>query len=290
MKHLTELPVNKLYGVLVKFLRTHGYKKIVRDKSFIMAEGIDPICLIAHMDTVFKVQPNEEEFIYDQEKTILWSPYGSGFDDRAGIYSIIELIQRGYRPHVIFTDLEEVGGVGATALVEKNPKCPFTKCHALIQLDRANEKDSVFYSCDNKKFEKFINQYGFETDWGTFSDISVIAPAWRIAAVNLSIGYLDEHSRSERLVCAWTDNTIDKVSKIIEDINCVEQFEYIPEKIEYFHFHRYSDFSTCLLCGKSLTPQTRYEIYDTEYPYAVCKDCYNKYYTGFPPFEDELTV
>ena len=283
------LPTHKVYNVLVKFLYKHGYKRIERQPHFIMAEGLDPVCLIAHMDTVFNFQPEKEDFLYDAEKQVLWSPYGTGFDDRAGIAGIIELVMRGHRPHIIFTDLEEVGGIGARELINAYPHCPFKNCKALIELDRANENDAVYYDCDNKKFEEFISRYGFVTDLGTFSDISIIAPAWKIAAVNLSIGYLDEHSSSERLVCSWFDVTIDKVSKIIEDISSEKKFRYI--KMKYIPIKFKHDFCNCLLCGRSLDPKSRYEIYDTEYPYAVCEDCYNQYYVGnedYIPFDERI--
>ena len=227
IKKLATLKQDNLYNILIKFLRTHDYKNIIRYPHFIMADGQDPICLLAHMDTVFTNPPINEEFIYDAEQTILWSPYGSGFDDRAGIYAIIQLVLQGHRPHIIFTDLEEVGGIGAQELIKLYPKCPFKKCKALIQLDRANEEDAVYYDCGNKYFEKFITRYGFVTDIGTFTDISIVAPVWGIAAVNLSVGYLDEHTTSERLVCKWLDKTIERVSKIIEDISSEKKFKYI---------------------------------------------------------------
>ena len=277
IKHLATLKVPRLYSLLVKFLRAHGYN-VIRYPNFIMAEGLDPVCLIAHIDTVFKHVPDEDDFIYDAEKTVLWSPYGSGFDDRAGIAGIIELVQRGHRPHIVFTDKEEVGGIGASELIRYYPKCPFKNCKALIELDRKGENDCVFYSCDNKKFEKFIVEHDFETSWGTFSDISIISPSWKIASVNLSIGYLDEHTTSERLVCKWFDATIEKVSKIIEDIASEKKFKYVEKK--YVQYPYASNFSTCLLCGKTLDPKTRYEIYDTQYPYSVCPDCYKQYYMG----------
>ena len=106
IKKLCVVKKIELYNVLFKYLKKYGYKNIIAKPKYIMAEGDLPICLIAHMDTVFSQPQKKENFIYDQEQKILWGMGGSGFDDRAGIYAIIELLERGLRPHVIFTDGE----------------------------------------------------------------------------------------------------------------------------------------------------------------------------------------
>lgn len=55
----------------------------------------------------------------------MWSPQLLGSDDRAGVYAIIQIIEAGYKPHVIFTTDEEIGAVGAQKLIEDFPECPF---------------------------------------------------------------------------------------------------------------------------------------------------------------------
>ena len=48
--------------------------------------------------------------------------------------------------------------------------------------------------------KSFIESTGyFKTAWGSVSDISTIAPALGVAAVNLSSGYFDEHTTRETL-------------------------------------------------------------------------------------------
>lgn len=281
MKTLTTLNVSSLYKILLKFLRNKGYTNIKKGQTFIMAEGEIPICLIAHMDTVFNHIQSKENFIYDKEKHILWGLSGSGFDDRAGIAGIIELLERGHRPHIIFTDKEEVGGIGANDLIERYTKCPFKHCKMLIELDRANEKDAVFYSCDNKEFESYIESFGFITDWGTFSDISIIAPVWKIAAVNLSIGYCYEHTPNELLHTDWFDATIDRVEEILYNIDKAKKYKYIPITVEHFMRPRFIlNNNECLICGAKLNKKNRRDVYDEEFPYSVCTSCYNQYYTS----------
>jgi len=222
---LCSLNEDELKTNIIKFLKKSKYKNIYIDENYIIAEGDLPICLIAHMDTVFPKPPDKDSFFYDKRKKVLWSPEGAGFDDRAGIYAIMTIVSKGFRPHIIFTNYEELGCIGARFLIEDIKKAPF-KCKALIQLDRAYMNDMVFYSCCNKEFEEYIGKFNFIKDTGSYSDISVIAPAWGIAAVNLSIGYAEEHTTNERLYCSCCDKTIEKVIDILKNINKMPYFKF----------------------------------------------------------------
>ena len=148
---MEEQPLMKM---LVQQLKNKGYTNIFSIEDFIIAEGNIPICLLAHCDTVFPSIPSE--WIYDQKKEILWSPSGAGFDDRAGIYAILKILENGFRPCIIFTTGEEMGGIGAHKLIHFFPSNPFTDLDIkfLIQLDRMGKNDCVFYDCNNRSFIK----------------------------------------------------------------------------------------------------------------------------------------
>lgn len=295
IKKLCVVKKIELYNVLFKYLKKYGYKNIVAKPKYIIAEGDLPICLIAHMDTVFSYEPYMDDFFYDAHKKVLWNPGGSGFDDRAGIYIILNLLNEGFRPHIIFTDEEEMGGIGAYELIGDFSECPFEDCRALVQLDRANRNDCVFYFCDNKDFEKYISSFGFKFDIGTFTDISIIAPAWKIAAVNLSVGYEDEHTSCERLHCNWCDETLNKVRRMLTLSPNMKKYIYIskqhtysklrpwncsPKEDDYEFLNEIFDYgNTCLICGKDLSKEEHTTVVDNEYNYRVCDDCWNKYYS-----------
>ena len=276
IKNLCSVDEEKLKRILYKFLSSHGYKNIKKTNDYIIAEGTYPICLIAHMDTVFSFPPYKDNFIYDDKKKILWSYYGAGFDDRAGIYAIIEIIKAGFNPSVIFTTGEEIGGVGAYQLINDYPICPFN-CNALIQLDRMGKQDMVFYQCDNPDFENYIGKYGFDLAKGTFTDISIIAPQWGIAAVNLSIGYEDEHTTSERLHCDWCDETIKKVKNIIAGSQSMRSFSYIPAQTVTFNN---KDNNSCIFCGLSSKDNFFIKDSDLGFDYYCCPSCYYQYNVG----------
>lgn len=227
-------------GTLLRSMRSYLRKYYPREKvcstdSFILAEGEIPVMLVAHMDTVFKYPP--EKIYYDKKQHVMWSPQGLGADDRAGVYLIWKIIQAGYRPHICLTTDEELGGLGALDLTKIFPYAPFDIKY-IVELDRQGTNDCVFYACANEDFQLFIENYGFITDWGTFSDISEICPEWKIAGVNLSVGYKGEHRETETLNTAAMMDTYSKVCKMLDDA-CKEEvayFEYIPNPYEKYYY------------------------------------------------------
>ena len=220
-----------LKTVMRKYLvRKYGIENVKETGDYIIAFGDIPIALVAHMDTVFK-QPASEIF-YDTRKTVIWSPTGLGADDRAGVFAMVQIIKSGLRPHIILTTDEEIGGIGATMLGKE--ECPFEDLRYLIELDRRGENDCVFYDCANEEFIDYVETFGFKESFGCFSDISMIAPEWEVAAVNLSIGYRDEHTTSEVLFVSHMFNTIDKVKKMLsEDMEKVRKYNYIPSAYSF---------------------------------------------------------
>jgi hypothetical protein len=266
MKHLCNLNQKDLKNVIYDYL-TNKYDNIVHTKDYLFAEGTIPICLVAHLDTVFKQLP--KEIYYDADKKVMWSPQGLGADDRAGVYAILELLNLGYRPSIIFTTDEEIGGLGATKLITQYSSCPFSNIKAIIELDRQGKDDCVFYECDNPDFENYICQFGFITEVGSFSDISIIAPQWGIAAVNLSVGYIDEHSYNERLFEEYLDKTILKVKNILDEAETMLNYEYIPLTLKN---------NNCSICQTPLIINS-FEVMNFQGLHLpICRNCYENCY------------
>lgn len=208
-------------------LRSAGYKRLNSAKGFLYAKGERPILLVAHLDTAHKELP--KDIIY--KDNYMTSPQGIGGDDRCGVYIILQLIQK-YKCHVLFTEDEEVGCIGAGLFAENRIARKLAgKLNFIIEFDRRGEKDAVYYSCDNKEFKKFINDNSqFETEWGSYSDICEVAPVLKAAAVNLSSGYYQEHTKAEYIDVKAMINTIAEASKLLEKSAEMEQkFEYIEE-------------------------------------------------------------
>lgn len=220
LERLVTLSQGGMHKAMSTYLKTK-YEQVIVDDKYIVAIGNIPIALVAHMDTVFKYPV--DNMYYDQRKGAVWSPEGLGADDRAGIFAILQIIRTGLRPSIILTTDEEIGATGAKALGEK--PCPIEGLKYMIQLDRRGTNDCVFYSCYNTQFIDYVEKFGFVERWGTFSDISVLMPAWKICGVNLSIGYEDEHSVSEVLFIKPMFDTINKVIKMLQEKE-IPEFEY----------------------------------------------------------------
>lgn len=225
----------QLLKCLSQYLETK-YDKVVTTGDYIYAIGDIPIALVAHMDTVFSVPA--EVVYYDREENVMWSPYGLGADDRAGVFAILKIISAGFKPTIIFTTDEEKGCIGSEKFVITNIK-PITDLRYIIQLDRRGEKDCVFYDCDNAEFTKYVENFGFKTALGSFTDISYICPTWEIAGVNLSVGYYNEHNPIETLHVDYLYDTIDKVKTMLSETD-IPFFKYIPSKSSYSWFGSYS--------------------------------------------------
>lgn len=214
------------------FSEMYGRQSVIDREKYLYIKGSTPILLVAHLDTVFKV-PNRETY-FDQEKNVIWGGItGLGADDRAGVFGIIWLVScYDFRPHILFVEDEEIGGHGSISAVKDNLINP-KDFKYVIELDRANEKDCVFYDCVNVPFTKYVESFGFKTAQGTFSDISILCPAWGIAGVNLSIGYQYEHSLAEILTVHWMLDTLDKVALMLEEADNAERYEYVAAKPEF---------------------------------------------------------
>ena len=294
-EQLCSLKQTSVIQMMRQFLKSK-YNNIITTPSYIVAIGNIPVALVAHADTVFKTPP--KEFYYDKDKNVMWSPDGLGADDRAGIFAIMKIVALGQLPHVIITTDEESGCIGANKLAAKVKTFP-APLKFMIQLDRRNNKDAVYYDCDNKEFEEFITHFGFETNLGSFTDISILAPAWKVAAVNFSIGYQDEHSHIERLNVDALFDTIDKVQSIlhrVETDETVPVYEYIERYYNYTYEQWYEDDGYCLhrggsyrklekdeekcqFCGEAdkrinLLPLHWHAADSTEITFYICNECY----------------
>ena len=262
LEKLVSLKQKNTKKVMSKFLHKHyNQRDIIETKDFILVKGNIPVALVAHMDTVFEGDKEKRNITYyDRNKGVMWCPFGAGFDDKAGVFAILKIVNEGYRPSIILTTDEEIGGVGAIELISKYPKAPIKNLKYLIELDRANQIDCVFYECINNDFIEYIENFGFVEAFGSFSDIDVICEAWGIAGVNLSIGYKNEHTESEILHVPSMLTTINKVKKMLEaSYELKKPFRYIknPNSYKWWRYeyeYGYDDYgyNYCDKCGKIL--------------------------------------
>ena len=269
-KKICQMPQETLKSYLaLKLKETHD--DIIVGDGFVYAQGDFPVLLVAHLDTVHKALP--KTFNYDHNLGMMSSPEGIGGDDRCGVYMILKVIQH-YNCSVLFCEDEEIGGVGAEKFI--NTKLANNlQFNYIIEFDRKGSKDAVFYNCDNPEFEKFITDEYYRTAYGSFSDISILAPALGCAAVNLSCGYYNAHTTSEFVLLNEMENSIQEACAILAKTTAEDKFEYVEA------YNKYDDwFGYGVLGYNAKSIQTCYIIgyydegYNEEYVevYAISED------------------
>lgn len=208
---------------LFSMLAVHYPKAVVCQGQYILVPGDLPILLVAHLDTVHKTPV--KHICQSEDGLILMSPEGIGGDDRCGVYALVTLYDsapKEGKPWLLFTCDEETGAHGAYQFSEDffDGLLPpdIARLKLLIELDRKGERDAVYYECENPDLENYITSKGFETAWGSFSDISVLAPDLGIAAVNLSVGYYNAHTQHEYINLKHLEATIARVKGILHDV------------------------------------------------------------------------
>ena len=231
------------------YLAGHHYK-VVNEDGFLYAKGTVPVLLVAHMDTVHKVQCNT----IIKKHGELSSPQGIGGDDRCGVFIIMNLIKE-LNCSVLLCEDEETGTQGARKFVNATYKCTSENneeveeryidnlgVNYMIEFDRKGSNDAVFYTCDNKDFIDFVEDTtNFKYAFGSFTDISVLMPASKLSGVNLSCGYYNAHQVTEYVIYDEMMDTIEVAKTLIKE-PCEKAFEYVPKKYEYPKYNYYQNF------------------------------------------------
>lgn len=210
-------------------LRKAGYTIETDDQHFAICNPpvASPVALIAHCDAVWDKPPAK---IVDRNGVLSVKRGGIlGADDRAGVAAILACVLRGSTPQIYLTTGEESGGIGATALANSGYTPP-DSVRVLLQLDRQSGNDFVTYDCASADLDAWCERFGWIKDSGLFSDISILAPWWGIAAANLSVGYYNQHSRQEYLVIPQLEHCVRRVRAMI-DAPPKERITYVERPV-----------------------------------------------------------
>lgn len=219
----------ELRHYLVGHLKESGYD-VVKRKGFLYAKGDVPVLLVAHLDTVHNEIPSI--ICRSADGRYIMSPQGIGGDDRCGVYMILQIIKE-VRCHVLFCEDEEVGGRGARAFEGGGLE---VDVNYIVEMDRRGNNDAVFYNCDNPEFTEFVCSFGFREAAGSFSDISVVAPHLKTAAVNISAGYYNEHRLHEMIDSFAMQNNVERIIQMAQTPTV--KYSYMKRKVFTSSFFR----------------------------------------------------
>ena len=163
---------------------------------------------------------------------------------------IFQIIQK-YNCSVLFCEDEEIGGIGAEKFTNSKHSIN-AEFNYIMEFDRKGSNDAVFYDCANDDFEEFITREFYSTNYGSFSDISILAPHLGCAAVNLSCGYYNAHTTKEHVVLSEMEESIINACKILERTTEDDRFEYI-EDIHSRYRHDWYSGGSYIASGYSFT-------------------------------------
>ena len=233
---------NKLQSLVIlteEELKNYLYNELQRYYSLdsiylldggILVKGNDKITLVSHMDIhpIIDIEHKEKKLL--SFLNTVYCKTGIGGDDRCGVLVILELLERGYRPNIIFTEKEEVGRVGVRKLIDNHLDLliDITKDSPyLMGLDRKGFNEVVFYGCDNKEFINFLlNEYHLDYNVGSFSDVSSLGPSLNKAICNISVCYYSAHSENEYVNLKKLEFMINKIEVMVRECNGINKFSY----------------------------------------------------------------
>ena len=176
-------------------------------------------CVVAHTDINQKIRNNVSImeagnwiFGFDKDEA---EQCGLGADDKVGVYFAVHMFDLFDNIKLFFPKDEEVGLLGT---YQAN-KDFFSNCSMLVQLDRNSYKnDLITYTngievC-SKEFVKaassIMDKYMYATNSGTCTDIGGIKKFNTVncVAMNVSCGYINEHSDNEVISKPHFENAI----------------------------------------------------------------------------------
>lgn len=200
---------------------------------------------VAHVDTVHRTGGKNKVIKTDKK----WSASGAplGADDGAGVAILMHMIASGVPGYYIFTQGEEVGGVGAKWLAEN-------KADLLRQFDRAIAFDrratySVithqgFGRCCSDEFADALsdqfNRKGMlfaSDDTGVYTDTAEFTH-FIPECTNISAGYDMEHSDRETLDIEHFTDLVKNVSKVDWEALPVKRDPKAIESFSSFDWYR----------------------------------------------------
>lgn len=247
--NICKMSAKKLKQYLCGVMKmTYKEENTIIGDGYIYCRGNIPVLLTAHMDTVHKelIKDYYEDVQTDEDGNTthtISSPQGIGGDDRCGIYAILKIIESGYIPYVLFCEEEEVGGIGSAKFCKTKYITELSNLKFLIELDRANANDLVFYSNANQDWIDWVeDETNWKKSWGTFSDISHLSPACEISSVNLSCGYYKAHTVYEYVIIEELLETIEMTKHLLDASKKVEAFVYEERKYNTKYYGMYNTF------------------------------------------------
>lgn len=196
------------------------------EEQFIYIPGTrkDKVLLVAHSDTVHS-KATKIAYYKDQYFSAI-PDNGIGADDRAGCNILWKLRNLGHS--LLIPNAEEKGCKGSRYLMRGKGWPELIASHNFVlQFDRRNSSDLVSYSVGSHEFSTFLEKEmkGYKRTQGSYTDICVLCDDSKHendkapCAVNISIGYYNEHTSTESLNIRQWNRTLSRVYELLSKEN-----------------------------------------------------------------------
>lgn len=141
-------------------------------------------------------------------------------DDRLGVWSILHLLPKltDVKYDVLLCDCEEIGSSTAEWFAESSAYTSRGKQYRyMFELDRAGD-DCVTYQYDSDEWDDVLTSMGWDTHWGSFSDISSLEDLL-CCGVNFGIGYHNQHSKQCWAELKTVVRQCERVAEFLESVD-----------------------------------------------------------------------
>ena len=250
--------------------------------------GTAPILWSSHVDTVH--YNSGYQYLYKDDKHIYAGNKSNclGADCTTGVYIMLRLLDKGVEGLYIFHRDEEVGCKGSKWIVDNNPEL-LNDMKIAIALDRKGMGDVITHQKSNRtcsdEFAKSLSSYLNENckypnadKWapcqGVYTDTAEYL--YNIPeCTNISVGYYDQHSSSEKQNFIFVEYLIDALVKMkYEDLTVTrdpvkakeaDTYKYASYKPKYDGYYgQHSSWNNIKnQSGKTTGKFTKYNANDT---------------------------
>lgn len=212
--------------IMAEYYRMYG--GIFSEGNFLFVPGkAEGFMLLAHTDTVAK---GDFQFEMRVRNLIIDNAFVDilGGDDRAGVLAIEEIFKRCKSkkrpvPSILLTAGEESGSHGMKAFIASLRDLTVTErinifkhINLFLSLDRKGFGEFVCYNGIPDEHKAYLESYGFDKGFGSYSDVKLLTEYTYIPHANLAIGYHSNHSSNEYMVIDEWAATVNRVMMMLE--------------------------------------------------------------------------
>lgn len=205
---------------------TSGYAVQTDSVNFVfcvpVTEQICPVLLQAHIDTK-RVVTVDEPLILCSEHGVLTNANGIlGGDDRCGVAGMLEIEEmHTSKPFLLFTNYEEVGGLGMKAFLTGDLINSYIDMiYLCLALDRRGHNEYVYYSPNiPDELAAKLTKLGYFVAQGSYSDCRDLWFDTDICAINVSVGYGQQHTADEFILMESYVSSILRADRLMQMID-----------------------------------------------------------------------